>query len=127
MPGLRFLAERVADRRLRRVFLGRRAESSGVAAFDLRCSTCKRRACRSRRELERLVSSQRIPALQPQPLPEPDCILRGHRLFALRRDLSASVGLPLVPHETELGVSILPLVRVLEERNLQSFAPRSIQ
>ena len=32
LPGLRFLAQHVADRRLRRVFLGRRAESFGFAA-----------------------------------------------------------------------------------------------
>ena len=76
----------------------------------------------------KVFASQRTSALQPPPLPELDCTLRGHQhLLALRRGPWASVGLPQVPHGTGLDVSILPLLRVSEVGNLQSFAPLTVR
>ena len=57
-----------------------------------------------------------------------NCIPRDHQPFlALRHDLEAPVELCLAPQTTGLGVSNLPLPRVLGEKSLPSLAQHPIQ
>ena len=98
LPGLRFLAQHVADRRLRYVVRGRRAESFGLVASCcvVRIETVLRlvgRVCRSRGGFERLVAQRRTIVLQPPPFPVSNYTLRDRpSLLALHHDPLASAG-----------------------------------